>query len=72
MTCGPAAGVLPDVGDGVNQETQLRAGEELFRLAFEQAPAGMTLTRLDAEGHRIIERANAVIAAILGEPIPSG
>lgn len=51
-----------------DSERALRASEETFRAAFEQAPTGMAMVIVDTHGSRRILRANAAMGEILGLP----
>jgi PAS domain S-box-containing protein len=51
-------------------EERMRLSEESFRTAFEQAPIGMVVVVLDAQGHRRIVRANATMSDLLGLSAP--
>jgi two-component system, NarL family, sensor histidine kinase DevS len=56
---------IRDISDRVEVERQLATSEAMFRTAFEHAPVGMMLTRIDLEGRRIIERANTSLGSML-------
>lgn len=57
-----------DIGDRLAAQERVRRSEEAFRAAFDQAPTGMVVSRLDAAGNRRIVRANPAMGAILGVP----
>ena len=50
-------------------DQRLWATEDSFRAAFEQAPIGMAIVRVDQRGRRVILRANQALAGILSEPL---
>jgi PAS domain S-box-containing protein len=60
--------VIRDVRDRLAQAERLRLSEESFRAAFEQAPIGMAVTRVDEQGGQVVLRANQVLADLLGRP----
>ena len=60
-----AINVLRDDRERREQEERLRISEESFRAAFEQAPIGMAVVRVERTGRRQILRANAALAALL-------
>lgn len=58
--------VLRDDRPRLAAERGRQAGEESFRAAFDQAPIGMALLRIDDLGRRTILRANEALGALLG------
>lgn len=58
--------VVRDVGGRLDLERRLRAQEESFRIAFDQAPVGIALTERDSVGERTILRANPAFTAMFG------
>ena len=62
-------GIGRDLRPRLEQEERLRASEESFRTAFEQAPVGVAVLRVTAEGAREVVRANQVMARMFGEPV---
>jgi PAS domain S-box-containing protein len=62
--------IIRDTTDRLAAELRLRSSEQSFRTAFEQAPIGVAIVRLDAEGHRReILRANPALAEMFGETV---
>lgn len=55
-----------DVSDRLAIESRLRASEEAFRLAFDEAPIGIALADLSHPTERCILRVNAALANMLG------
>ncbi|QIM20770.1 PAS domain S-box protein [Phycicoccus sp. HDW14] len=58
--------VVRDVSGRLDLERRLRAQEESFRIAFDQAPVGIALTERDSVGERTILRANPAFTAMFG------
>ncbi len=63
--------IVRDVSEQVVVERQLRLSEESFRTAFESAPVGMTLARIDSSGQRVVEQVNSAFAEMLARSVES-
>ncbi len=59
-------GTAMDVTEQAESGARLSASEEHFRVAFENAPIGMTMISLGAEDHGRYLRANAAFEAMVG------
>ncbi len=59
--------VARDIKDRKENEQRLAMNEQMYRLAFEQAPVGMQLVTTSADGHRRIVHINAALARLFGE-----
>jgi diguanylate cyclase (GGDEF)-like protein/PAS domain S-box-containing protein len=59
-------GTATDVTEQAESSARLSASEEHFRVAFENAPIGMTMISLGAEDHGRYMRANAAFEAMVG------
>ena len=70
---GPTGGrvlvnVVRDVGERLALERRLRESEESLRAAFEQAPVGIAITRVDDDGRRTFVRTNPALEEMFGYP----
>ena len=63
--------VVRDISEQVETERKLALSERVFRTSFTNAPVGMTLTRLDQAGRRVIVEANESLAVMLDRPVES-
>jgi PAS domain S-box-containing protein len=61
--------VLRDLRDLMTQARTAQASVEAFNTAFERAPTGMSMTGIDADGHRVVRRANQAFADLVGLPL---
>ena len=58
--------VVRDVGERLALERRLRESEESLRAAFEQAPVGIAITRVDDRGRRTFVRTNVAFTDMFG------
>ena len=58
--------LVRDITDRLESERLLQSSESLFRAAFDDAPAGMLIGRLEPSGARIVERVNLAFCEMLG------
>lgn len=63
--------LVRDITEQVETERQLAISERVFRTSFTNAPVGMTLTRLERTGRRVIVEANESLAVMLDRPVAS-
>jgi two-component system sensor histidine kinase DevS len=61
--------IVRDVTEQVAVEQQLALSEQTFRTSFEQAPVGMSVTRVLPDGMRILERVNESFTRMLGRSV---
>jgi two-component system sensor histidine kinase DevS len=63
--------IVRDVTEQVAVEQQLALSEQTFRTSFEQAPVGMSITRVLPDGVRILEQVNESFTRMLGCSVDS-
>jgi two-component system sensor histidine kinase DevS len=63
--------IVRDVTEQVAVEQQLALSEQTFRTSFEQAPVGMSVTRVRRDGARVLEQVNESFTRMLGRSVDS-